>query len=285
MIKKVSIIIVTYNSLNNIKSCLSSVYKQNLEYFEIIVIDNCSKDETANYIKENYPEIRLITNTSNLGASKARNQGIEISRGEWILVLDCDVVIEEGFLRGISYLLESVEDNVGIIQPKILNIDGSSIYSCGLSLTYFRRFYDIGKGKPEYSFKDKSFIFGACSAAALYRRAMLDDIKDKHGYFDNRFFFLVEDVDLAWRANNKSWRAIFEPSLVVFHQGNSSATNKKERQFFCFRNRFLMIAKNQGLFQYILRFLPIFFYDVPRFLYMLITGKFFFRKLHDAGRV
>jgi len=74
---------------------------------------------------------------------------------------------------------------------------------------------------------------------------MLWELKEETGYFDERFFFLVEDVDLAWRAQKKGWKALFYPKGVCYHSGNSSRTNGKLRQYFCFRNRYLMILKNE----------------------------------------
>ena len=271
----ISIIILTYNSENFIKPCLDSVFGQKHQGFEAIVVDNGSRDGTVEIIKNDYPGVILIENNENLGASKARNQGIDISKYEWILTLDNDAVLEKGFLFKMQSLIKSLPKDIGIVQPKILCPDKKKIYSCGLYLSWMRRFYDIGKEKKDIGQYGKVIeTFGACSAAALYRRGMLDDIREYTGYFDERFFFLVEDVDLAWRAQKKAWKAQFYPELTCYHSGDSSLTNDKMRQYLCFRNRYLMIEKNEGWKNYTLRILPLLFYDLPRLAYLFISNPY-----------
>jgi GT2 family glycosyltransferase len=102
---------------------------------------------------------------------------------------------------------------------------------------------------------------------------MLEDIKEKTGFFDERFFFLVEDVDLSWRAQKIGWKAKFIPEMVCYHAGNSSGYDKSFRQYLCFRNRRYMVAKNENIFGKI-KLIPIFFvYDFPRSLYISLNRK------------
>jgi len=276
-----SIIILTYNSENFIKPCLDSAFGQKYQGFEAIVVDNGSKDSTVEIIKNDYPGVILIENNENLGASKARNQGIDIAKYEWILTLDNDAVLEKGFLSRMQGLIKSLPEDIGIVQPKILCADKRKIYSCGLRLSWMRRFHDIGKGQDDVGqYNKKKEIFGACSAAALYRRDMLDDIREDTGYFDERFFFLVEDVDLAWRAQKKAWKAQLRPELICYHLGGSSLTGIKMRQYLCFKNRYLMIEKNEGWKNYALRIFPPLFYDFPRWIYLFISNSHYRKGWH-----
>lgn len=200
----ISVVILTLNSLKFIKPCLDSILNQKVNAVEIIVVDNGSVDGTAIFIKENYSQVRLITNKNNLGAAWAKNQGIEAAFGEWILTLDCDLVLGDGFINKIMEFANNSRDAIGMIQPKILTQNKKEIYSCGIRLSWLKRFHDIGKGLANTSrFNVMLPIFGACCAAALYRRKMLEDVKDRHGYFDERLFFLFEDADLSWRAQKK----------------------------------------------------------------------------------
>ena len=266
---------MTFNSVRFIKPCLDSIFSQDYQDFETIVVDNGSKDDTVNFIRENYRLVRLIENKKNLGACKARNQAIEAVRGDWILTLDCDVILESNFLRKIMDFIERSDGSIGMIQPKILKEDKKTIYSCGIYLSRLRRFYDIGKGKFDNGqFNTSKYIFGACSAAALYRKKCLEEVKDDTGYFDERFFFLVEDVDLAWRAQRISWKTLYYPKAVCYHFGNSSNYDKQLRQYLCFRNRYLMILKNEK-FWHLVKYTPYFLiYDIPRFLYLLFINKY-----------
>lgn len=268
-----SVVVVTFNSAKYIKSCLEAVFNQQQD-FELIVVDNGSADETVRYIRENYPKVRLIINKDNLGACYARNQGIEMSSGNWILTLDCDVLLENGFMHKIMEFADKSEKSVGIIAPKILARDKRTLYSCGIHRSWLNRFDDIGKGLSDrQKFNLSKPVFGACCAAALYRRSMLEDIKDNYGYFDQRFFFLFEDVDLSWRAQKRRWICKYYPKVSCFHDGNSSATDKKTRQFLSFRNRQLAILKNQNPLV-ILLMLPLYLvYDLPRFLILAVKFK------------
>lgn len=271
---EISIIILTLNSISFIKSCLDSLFSQNYDDLEVIVVDNGSEDGTLSFIKKDYPQVILIENKENLGACKARNQGIEIAKGIWILTLDCDVVLKDDFFKSLMCFLNKLDSSIGMVQPKILNLNNKTLYSCGISLSWLRRFYDIGKGKTDNGkFNTSQYIFGACSAAALYKRQMLDELKENTGYFDERFFFLVEDVDLAWRAQRKGWKGVFLPEAKCYHYGNSSCFDKKLRQHFCFRNRHYSIKKNEGLANYCKRIFPLFFYDLPRSAYLIFTNR------------
>ena len=272
---KFSIIIPTFNSKNFIRSCLISIFSQDYRDFEVIVVDNGSGDDTVDLAKHGYPEVILIENRRNLGACKARNQGIKASCGKWVLTLDCDTILEKDSLLNISKTIDTLGFGIGMLQPKILKSDKKTIYSCGIYLSWSRKFYDIGKDKKDTGqFDESKYVFGACSACAIYNRRMLEDIKEDKGYFDGQFFFLVEDVDLAWRAQKRGWKALFCPDAVCYHYGNSSGTSKKIRQYLCFRNRYYSIMKNEGFKNYSKRFLPLLFYDLPRLLYLFLSNSY-----------
>lgn len=279
---EISVIVVTFNSIDFIGPCLDSIYAQDYRDFEVIAVDNGSKDGTSGLIKISYPKVILIENNENLGACRARNQGFEAGKGRWFLTLDCDIILEKGFISSVLKATKDSSDKTGIIQPKILKADKKTIYSAGIFFSSLRRFYDIGQGRLDVGQFDKAkYIFGACSAASLYSRLMLEEIKEGTGYFDERFFFLFEDVDLSWRAQRKGWKAIFCPQALCYHKGNSSGTPKELRQYFCFRNRYFTIFKNEHpipLFK-VLRLLIL--YDIPRTLYLLLTNKLAFGALGE----
>lgn len=270
----ISVIIATYNSESFIRPCLESVLKQACGGIEVMVIDNGSKDGTPDIIKDGFPAVRVIENTVNLGAAEARNQGIRLAKGEWILVLDCDTILEDNFLSSIVKIIGRLPYKVGMLQPKILDLDKKTIYSCGIYLSWSRRFYDIGSQKYDRGqFNRPRGILGPCSAAAFYRRKMLDEVKEDTGYFDRRFFFLVEDVDLAWRARIRHWKCMLIPEAVCYHIGNSSGWDKKYRQYLSLRNRYFAIRKNDGILWYLIKILPLIFYDFPRLFYLAVTNR------------
>lgn len=268
---KISAVILTHNSISFIRGSLDALFKQQIPEVEIILVDNGSSDTTPELLKKEYPQARLIENKSNLGACFARNQAIAVASGDWILTLDCDVVIDNNFLQEALRATTACSLKTGMIQPKIMEINRNNIYSAGIRRSVLSRFYDIGKGSSDTArFNSAASIFGACSAAALYRRKMLEEVKDRHGYFDERFFFLFEDADLSWRAKRKGWGCEYSCGLICAHHGNSSATDKKTRQFLSFRNRRLMILKNQHPVLNLLM-LPLYLaYDLPRFIILAV---------------
>lgn len=107
---------------------------------------------------------------------------------------------------------------------------------------------------------------------------MLQELKEETGYFDERFFFLVEDVDLAWRAQKRGWEGIYCPEAICYHTGNSSGFDIKVRQYFSFRNRYYAILKNEGLINYSIKFFPLLSYDIPRLLYLIFNNCYIFKK-------
>jgi len=275
-----SLVILTRNSREYIKACLDSVFMQDVRDVEVFVVDNASTDGTKELIREGWPQVRLLENRDNLGASAARNQGIERSSGEWVLTLDSDVVLGKGFLKGFDVDQSRFAPEVAMVQPNVLDRDGKTIYSQGIYLSALRRFFDLNRGKSgDFSGNGGKKIIGPCSAAAFYRRSMLEALKEATGYFDERFFFLVEDADLAWRARRSGWKVLFDPRRVCFHAGNSSGTDKKLRQYLSFRNRHWMIAKNEGPLGKAVLWVLSFPYELARILSMALFNKYLWTEM------
>lgn len=274
ILPKISIVIVVYNAGNNIKKCLESVFTQDFKNFEVIVVDNGSEDGTGEFIKKKFPQIKLIENSNNLGFCRANNQGIEISKGEFVFTLNSDVFLESNFLTEFIYIAEESSPEIGMFSPKILKMDKKTIDSTGITLTRTRRFYNRGADEVDLGqHDDKKLILGPCAAAALYKRKMLEGIKIAGEYFDNDFFFLVEDVDLAWRANLSGWKAYFVSEARCYHVGNSSGIDKRIRQYLSFRNRYFMIIKNLRTKDFLQNIIHILSYDLSRIIFVLFTNR------------
>jgi len=277
----ISIILVTYNSSEYIGPCLDSIYAQDFRDYELIAIDNASKDTTKSIIKSRYPGVILIENAHNLGPSKARNQGIAKAKGEFILCLDSDVTLERDFLINIYRAIKNKE-HIGAVQPKVLKRNGKSIDTVGIFLSKNRRFYDIGRGQVDNGrFSRQKYVFGPSSAAALYKRKMLEEVRVNGEYFDEDFFFLVEDVDLAWRANRLGYKTIFSPEAICYHCGNSSKHNFYFRQCLSFRNRYFLMLKNDSLKALLKDIFFILPYEILRIPYFLVANRYSFRALSE----
>jgi GT2 family glycosyltransferase len=274
-----SVVIISFTSEQVIRSCLDSVFAQSYKDTEVILVDNGSSDSTINLVREGWPQAVLVKNKENLGASKARNQGIELSKGSWILGLDCDIILGAGFFSAMLNKINSLPEKVGIIQPKVLMLDGETIYSTGIHRSFLRRFYDIGSGSTDNgSFNQGRYCFGASSAAACYRREALESIKEGRQYFDEDLFYLFEDVDLSWRLKRKGWRILYYPDTACLHKSGASRRKDKFSQYLCFRNRYLLLAKNESRIGFLGLILIFFLYDVWRNLFMLIRSPRYFLK-------
>lgn len=276
--KEISIIIVTFNSNQCIEYCLDSIFNQGFKDYEVIVVDNASKDSTKLILKNCFPNIKLVENTQNLGFSKALNQGIAAADGKFILCLNDDVRLGRDFLMNIHNTIQ-VNEDVGAIQPKVLK-SNSRIDTAGIYLSAFRRFHDIGSGETDGAeFGKQRYVFGACAAAALYRKEALESVKHGAEYFDEDFFCLVEDVDLSWRMQKEGWKILYYPDAACTHVGGVSRNHSKIAQYFSMRNRYLMILKNETLPGFLRYFFTFFAYDVWRNLHMLLVNSGYFLKV------
>ncbi len=283
MTTTLSIIVVTYDSLSFIRDCVESIFVQTYKKFEIIVVDNNSQDKTVEFIKKNYPQIRLIENGQNRGFPYACNQGIEATRGKYILTLNSDVTLEEDFLYEIKRAMDEADPEVGLISPKILWAkDKKLIDSTGLMLSRARRFFDRGRGEVDKSQYDREReIFGPCAAAALYKREMLKSVEVFNEYFDPDFFLLLEDFDLAWKAKNLGWKALFVPEARCYHMRNISGRAIQYAQYLCFRNRYFLLVKNDNIRNLFKDIIFILIYDILRLPYFLVINRYAVKAIRE----
>lgn len=274
----VSVIVVTWNHASFISACLEALVAQTYPKMEVIIIDNASQDGTAAWVREHYPEIRLLEQAQNLGFAGGFNCGAQAAAGDWLLSVNPDLTPEPDF---VSQLLRVAagDPQVGIVAPKLLRGDDPKrLDSTGLFVDRRRRPYDRGQMQVDHGQYDQRLdIFGACGAAALYRKKMLDDIAVENEYFDEDFFAYGEDADLAWRARLRGWRVYFAPQARARHARGWGDTLRKhlpdapQGPRLALRNRYLMSIKNDRL-GYWLRDLPwILSAELPRLAYMAFT--------------
>lgn len=262
MRNSVTVTIVTYNSQDFIRGCLEAVFRQTHRPLEVVIVDNASSDETCEILAEFQNRIRLIRNPRNAGFAAAQNQAIAASEGEWVLVLNPDVVLRPGFIR---QLVEAgdFDSRVGTICGRLLSagknfeaslparIDTAGIYFTPALRHFDRGWHEVDDGR----FHEPEFVFGASAAAALYRREMIDDIGFQGNFFDPDFFAYREDADVAWRAQLLGWRCLYLPEAFGYHVRSVGPSNRRAVPSFInmhsVKNRFLMRVKNMtgGLYR------------------------------------
>ncbi|MBD3263489.1 MAG: glycosyltransferase [Candidatus Omnitrophica bacterium] len=266
-----SIVIPTYNSEKYIEKSLQSIFSQDIKDCEVITVDNGSDDGTAETIENIFSSVILIKEKENKGASYARNRGLDEAKGKWIMFMDCDVELEAGFIKTLKNIIAN-NPSIPAIAPEIIDINTSKIMSCGLYISLIGRVYDVNKGKDPSCCKVKR-IHGPSTCCGIVQRKYLEKIKDRN-YFDEDFFFLFEDADMAWKMKRKRYRCYVFPELVCYHKGNSSNTTPDMRRFLCVRNRFYMIFNNCRGWRLFLFFLISFVYDIPRTLHFFLTSRY-----------
>jgi GT2 family glycosyltransferase len=194
-VPSVCVSIVTYNSARYIARCLEAVFAQRDVSMEVVVADNASTDHTREILGRYAGRIRLILNSRNQGFAAAQNQVIEASSAPWLLTLNADVLMKPGFIGGLVNAGE-VDAAAGSVCGKLLSIGAGFeplatrlIDSTGLYFTPEMRHFDRGWHEPDGDrFNRFEYVFGASAAAALYRRAMIEDISYRGAFFDPDFF-------------------------------------------------------------------------------------------------
>jgi GT2 family glycosyltransferase len=282
----VSVIIVNYNRKDLLKQCLDSLREQSFKDTEVIAVDNASEDGSVAMVKACYPEVKLIQNTANALFCKAQNQGMDISRGDFILCLNNDVILDKDYLKEILRSIE-LNSNIGMVSGKILRMDKKTIDSTGLFVGRDRKAVERGYGridKGQYS--EPGYIFGVSGAAAFLRKSMLLDIKDKNGYFDERFEMYYEDLDLCWRANKKGWKSYYNPKAAAYHVrgGTAMGPGYKAGPIFPYVsrdlkkryiiNRYRCMIKNDSIFSFLLNLPFILCYDIKLWGYFIFDSVF-----------
>ncbi|MEG4574600.1 glycosyltransferase [Microcoleus sp. N3A4] len=238
-----SLIIVNYNGLRHTKDCLKSLQK--LAYpeqqLDLIVIDNCSQDDSVNSLRELFPKVRIFVNSAN-NFAKALNLGISEAKGQYIAFLNNDATLDNRWLDILVTILET-NKKVGATSGKLLFKDGR-INSAGIQQLPNFYWQDVGFGeKDSGQYDTEREVEGLCWAAVLFRRECLEDV----GPIDEDFVMYFEDVEFAKRCHKRGWKMLYTPAAIAHHEYRGSSKGSKLTEYFCNRNRFLYLAKHEPL--------------------------------------
>ena len=289
----VSVIIVNWNHGHLLRDCLDALLAQEYLQLDVTVVDNGSTDGSPGWIARHYPDVHLLAFPDNRGFSRAFNWGVGHTEGALVLSLNPDVTVRPSF---ISEMVRAIarDERIGMVAPKLLRADEPAVLdSTGLFIDRRRRPYDRGQGETDRGQYDaQPYVFGACGGAALYRRAMLDDLALGGEYFDEDFFAYYEDADLAWRAQLRGWRCVYAPRAVATHargwgdtlrkRGHAAKNGRGPR--LALRNRYLMTIKNDAL-RYFLADLPLILAaELPRLAYAALAAPGVLLGIPDLAR-
>lgn len=294
---RVLVSIVTYNSAPFIVACLESLKAQTLQDFKVHVWDNASGDESPRILSACKDFIHTNhLSAGNIGFCAANNRIIGSDDSDYVLALNPDVVLDAKFLERIISALEDdkqagsatgrlwrhpYRDSASASPTANFSADGDIsriIDTTGIYFTPNQRHLDRGSGEMDSGQYDRrEYVFGASGAAAVYRRAMLEDTKAGNQYFDEAFFAYREDADLAWRAQWMGWSCLYVPEAVGSHVRRvlpeRRAALSKEINMHSFKNRFLLRIKNMDAGTYARYFLPITLRDIGALAYVLACER------------
>lgn len=241
----VSIIIPIFNARDVIEDCLNSIFDIEYKNFEVIIVDDCSIDKSADFIQNNYSQVRVLATKKNSGFAAAVNFGIKNSCSDIVVLLNMDTVVRPRWLSPIVKLL--IEDeSIGLVGSKILFPDGKTIQHAGGLLRGNGVSLHIGRGdldNDQFEFvKDVDYL---CGASLGFRRSLLDKI----GMFDENYKPLYyEDTDLAYRAKAAGKKVVYIPDSVLIHKENVSTAGLTPRFYYYFhKSRLRFVFKNYPL--------------------------------------
>jgi GT2 family glycosyltransferase len=238
---KASIVIPHWNGRQHLDDCLNALRRQTYRDFEVILVDNGSTDGSQEYVREHFPEVRLLELGENRGFTGAGNAGHAAAEGKFIFLLNNDTEADPGWLAAVMDAFQR-HPEVGSVASKMLLFDQRDrFHTAG---DYYREDGIPGNRgvwqRDEGQYQQEELVFSACGGAAAYRRAMTEQI----GFLDDDFFFSCEDVDIAWRAHLAGWEVLYVPTAVVYHKLKASSGAGPMSSYHDGRNFLYVIWKN-----------------------------------------
>jgi GT2 family glycosyltransferase len=238
----VSVVVPNLDGEDLLEACLGSLARQTFRDFEVILVDNGSTDGSVDLVKTRFPWVAaIVENRSNLGFAMACNQGIALSRGEYVALLNNDTEAHPAWLAELVLVAEANPD-AGMFATKTLSFDRRDVIDTAGHLMYPDGL-NRGRGRLEVDcgqYDDKLDVFFPSGAAALYRKQMLDEV----GPFDEHHFAYGDDTDIGIRGRLAGWKCLFVPGAVVYHRYSmTTGEYSPAKVFLVERNRIWIVWK------------------------------------------
>jgi len=261
----VSIVIVNYKTPVLLKDCVQSIVQHTKDVnFEIIIVDNNSEDESEQLLKLIFPEVKWLNTGYNAGFARANNLGIRNSTGEYILLLNPDTFIKEGFIEKMlaKYKQLSETQNLGLLGCRIISsVDGSLLVGTGrgfhglskylkanpLIIKFFSKYVEKKKydaEKMHYKNHKVDFVSGAC---VMIDRKKIESYKL---YLDEDFFLYYEDVEWSFRIMKSGFINYFVSDIEVYHVNSASTEANPLKNKIILASEFLYLYKTLSSFQF-----------------------------------
>jgi len=246
---KVAIVILNWNGKSFLEKYLPFAIRYNADYSEIIIADNDSSDDSVDFLKKNYPDLRIIINKENGGFAKGYNDALSKVDAEYYVLLNSDIEVTENWIEPVIELMDS-DKSIAACQPKLRSYfernkfeyagaAGGFISKYGYPFCQGRLFQSLEEDKGQYDeVKEVFWATGAC----MFVRA---ELYHKFGGLDNDFFAHMEEIDFCWRLKNEGYKIMYCPNSMVFHVGGGTLPKQSFRKTYLnFRNNFILLYKN-----------------------------------------
>lgn len=230
---KLSIIIVCFNSREVLLPCLESIWKALPSFpFEVILVDNGSKDNSVQEVNRRFQEVIIIQSGSNAGYAGGNNIGFAKARGQYVLFLNPDTIIHQGTFDRLVGRADS-DPNIGIVGPAVQHADGTRQVSClrapsireALAKAFwlyripgYMKAYGFPGEYREDQYKGEMEVDVITGCCLLARKAILDEV----GVFDEEYFVYFEEIDLCERVRNHGYKIFYDPSASIVHLGGTT---------------------------------------------------------------
>jgi GT2 family glycosyltransferase len=283
----VSIIVVAWNVRELLCNCLKSVYEETRDIsFEIIYVDNNSEDGSVEMVKKEFPEVRIIVNDENKGFIKANNQGIEISQGRYVLLLNSDtLILDNAIAKAVRFSDEHPE--AAVIGCRVLNPDKTLQRTCFmfpsalnmfLSATYLYKLFPRNRffGREHmtwWDYSDDREVEAICGCFSLVRKGAIEQI----GLMDENYFVYGDDPDWCYRFRRNGWKIMFSPNAEIIHYGGQTTkqmTREFKLQLYGSKLIFVKLHRKKLVFQFARLLTALFFFlRVPYWLAVSMLHK------------
>lgn len=243
----VSIIMPTYNGLDHLKKCLPTLFRSTYKNFQLILVDNNSKDGSVEYVEKKFPKVKIVKNKKNDGYAKGNNLGWKYVLGKYVLFLSNDTEVKENFIIEMVKVLESRSDLGGVQSKVYLMDDHTRLDSVGSFLTSTGFLYHYGANKkdsPKYN-KD-ILVYSAKGVCMMFQKKVIDKVLLNGEIFDSSYFAYFEETDLCHRVWLSGYKIGYAPKSVIYHKvgGTSVHMDNVFIQYHSFKNRINSYIKN-----------------------------------------
>ena len=249
---RVCVLILTWNTREEVLTCLKHALLADYPDYEVVVIDNASQDGTSAAVREKYPDVTLLENPTNLGYAGGNNRGLRYALehgADYMLIINSDTVMPPDLLSKIVRVASSSDDIAAVGVKNLKMDDPSTVWAAYPELTYGRELLNVvGREQPdspEYDVvKDVDGVSGSCMF--LSRRAV-----EEVGLLDELFFMYHEDLDWCQRAISKGYRCVYAGTAHILHKGSSSTGMTRAGYYFLVRNAIIFARKHGNPLQFL----------------------------------